>query len=186
MRALTLAAFLLAGCTGGPGATPSPATPAATTESAAPTASPLTTPPSAPPTTRPTAPPTARPVLDSVPTADDKEIAKLIRAGAEAAIPQLKLLNDMDPSRLEDLFLPLDTWITNQMAAIEAYTPSSCTATASTLFVDGMDAYDDIRQTFMDWRDWGAHGHPFSPGAPRLAVAMFEEALAELEVNCPT
>jgi hypothetical protein len=125
-------------------------------------------------------------VLNSLPTADDQEIARLIRAGAEAAIPQLKVLNDMDPSRLEDLFLPLDIWITNQMAGIEAYTPSNCTAAANTLFVDGMDAYDDIRQTFMDWRDWGAHGHPFSPGAPRLAVAMFEEALAELEVNCPT
>ena len=186
MRALTLAALLLVGCTGGPGATPSPATPDATTVSAAPTVGTSTTPTAGTSTTPPTAPPTARPVLDTVYTADDQEIARLIRAGAETAIPQLKLLNDMDPSRLEDLFLPLGTWITNQMAGIEAYTPSSCTAAAKALFVDGMDAYDDIRQTFLDWRDWGAHGRPFPFAAPRLTVEMFEEALAKLKVNCPT
>jgi hypothetical protein len=118
-------------------------------------------------------------------TADDEEIARLITAGAEEAIPQLKLLNAMDPGKLEDLFLPLGTWIDGQKAGVEAYTPSSCTAGAVQLFQEGMDAYDDIRQTFLAWRDWGANGHPFSRGAPPQAVAILEAARAELEARCP-
>ncbi|MGP1675073.1 MAG: hypothetical protein ACTS8Z_07665 [Candidatus Limnocylindrales bacterium] len=118
-------------------------------------------------------------------TADDEEIAKLIRAAADEAIPQLKLLNDMDPSKLEDLFVPLGVWIESQTAGVEALTASSCTATAVALFLKGMDAYDDIRELFMAWRDWGAHGNAFPPGAPRSAAASIEEARAELELHCP-
>jgi hypothetical protein len=133
----------------------------------------------------PTAPPSASPVPNTEYSADDEEIARLIRAGAEEAIPQLKLLNDMDPSELEDQFLPLDLWITSQKTGIQAHTPSNCTTTAVAQFVEGLDRYDDIRKQFLAWRDWGAHGHAFPVAAPGQAVLAFEEALAELDVHCP-
>ncbi len=117
-------------------------------------------------------------------TADDEEIAKLIRAGADEAIPQLKLLNDMDPQKMEDLFLPLLEWITSQRAGVEAYTPSGCTAPALALFNKGMDQYDAIREQFIAWRDWGAQRHAFPVAAPGQAVKTFEEALVELEAHC--
>jgi hypothetical protein len=119
-------------------------------------------------------------------TAEDLEIARVIRAGADEAIPQLERIRDMDPSKLEDLFLPLGTWITSQMADIEAFTPSSCTAAAVAAFVDGIEYYDDLRKTFLGWRDWGANGRPFAPAAPHQVVVLLEAALAELEAHCPT
>jgi hypothetical protein len=186
MRAAALVALLLAGCAGGPGATPSPATPAAT---AAPTTAAVTAAPATPTasasTTEVTAPPTATPVTNTVYTADDEEIAKLIKAGAAEAIPQLKLLNDMGPDKLTDLFVPLGVWITSQKAGVQAYTPSSCTTAALALFIEGMDRYDDMRKKFLAWRDWGAHGHAFPAGSPREAHATFGEALVELEAHCP-
>ncbi|HEV2951673.1 MAG TPA: hypothetical protein VGZ51_06195, partial [Actinomycetota bacterium] len=101
------------------------------------------------------------------------------------AIPDLKLLNDMDPSKLEDQFLPLGEWITSQKAGVEAYTASSCTNAAVEQFIDGIDQYDAIRKQFLAWRDWGAHGHAFPVAAPGQAVIAFEQALAELEAHCP-
>ena len=118
---------------------------------------------------RPPAPPTSSPVTDGIYTADDQEIAKLVLAGADEAIPRLKGLNAMDPGQLEDLFVPLGTWIADQRTRVESYTPSGCTAEAVARFIEGMDAYDDIRARFLAWRDWGAHGHAFHPEAPRQA-----------------
>ena len=167
---------LIGACTRNPGATPSPGT------SDAASAPPATLPAS------PTAPPTARPTATPAPNADytteDEEIAKLIKAGAEEAIPQLRQLNDMDPSKLEDLFIPLDAWITSQKAGVDAYTPSSCTSAAVALFIEGMDRYDDIRQKFLAWRDWGANGHAFPVAAPGQAVVTLDEAVVELEAHC--
>jgi hypothetical protein len=91
----------------------------------------------------------------------------------------------MDPSMLEDLFLPLDIWITGQKEAVEAHTPSSCTTSAVDLFLKGMNQYDTIREQFLAWRDWGANGHAFPVAAPGQAVLTFEEALVELEAHCP-
>jgi hypothetical protein len=177
MRAAALIALLLAGCTGGPGATLVPATGApAQVVTAAPTAR---------PTLQPTASPSATPVPNTVYTADDEEIAKLIVAGADEAIPQLKLLRTMDPDARTDLFQPLSVWITSQKAGIEGFTPSSCTSAAVAAFIDGMDQYDKMREKFLAWRDWGAHRDPFPPGAPGQAVATFEAAVVELEAHCP-
>ena len=178
MRGAVLAALLVAGCTSGTGVAP-PASPTAAT-----TVAPAT--PTAPvPTPEPSAAPSTGPAVATVYTADDEQIATLITAGADEAMAQLKPLNDMDPGQLEDRFLPLGTWITGQKDAIAAYTPSSCTAAAVALFIKGMDQYDDIREKFMAWRDWGAHGHAFPVGAPGQARATFTEALAELEAHCP-
>ena len=175
MRALALAAILLAGCSAGPGATPSAAIPEATVSIA----------PTAPPSAPPTASSTASPSPNTSYTADDEAIAGLIRTGADEAIPQLRVLNDSDPSRLEDLFLPLGIWITGQKASLEPYTASTCTSGAVARFTEGLDRYDAIRKKFLAWRDWGATGNAFPPGAPREAAESFEEALVELEAHCP-
>jgi hypothetical protein len=180
MRAIgtaLLAAMLLAGCTAGAGATTSPDTSAPATPSAAPMPTPSPTPASAPPS--------ASPVLSTVYTADDTTIAELIRAGVEEATPQLKGLADMDPSQMEVLFMPLGVWIAEQRTGLEAYTPTSCTAGAVSLFNDGLDQYDNIREKFLAWRDWGANGLAYPAGAPREARETFAAAVVELEANCP-
>lgn len=174
LRAVALAVLLVAGCTGNPGAASATATLVA---GAAPTAA---------PTARPTVPstPSPSPVANGAYTAADEAIAELIRTGASEAIPPLQVLNDMDPDKLEDLFVPLGVWITTQKASVETHTPSGCTADAVTMFIEGLDAYDAIREKFLAWRDWGAHGHAFHPEAPRQAAALFDEALVELGANC--
>jgi hypothetical protein len=178
IRTALLAALVVAGCTAGAGATTSPDTPAPATPSGIPSAAPLPTPASAPPS--------ASPVLSTVYTADDTEIAELIKAGVDEATPQLKGLADMDPSQMEVLFMPLGVWITEQRAGLEAYTPTSCTAGAVALFNDGLDQYDNIREKFMAWRDWGANGLAYPAGAPREARETFAAAVAELEAHCPS
>ncbi|HET7169084.1 MAG TPA: hypothetical protein VFI69_07755 [Candidatus Limnocylindrales bacterium] len=177
MRAMVLAGLLLAGCTAGPGATLPAATAAAPAASAASTSSPTPSPSDEPAAT------TDAPA--TVYTADDVEIAKLIRAGAETSVTQLKRLRDMDPSKLVELFVPLGTWIATQKTAVAAYTPSACTMSAVTLFNDGLQRYDAIRKKFLAWKDWGAHGNAYPPAAPREAAETLTKAVAELDAHCP-
>ena len=174
-RAVPLVVIMLAGCTGGPGATQPVTTPS--TVSSAPSVA-ISRPSS-------TVSPTASPLAAAVFTADDKEIARLISTGADAAIPQLMVLNKSDPSKLEEIFLPLGVWIANQKGGLKPYSASSCTSAAVALFIEGMDRYDAIRKKFLAWRDWGAQGNAFPPGAPREAHESFSAALAELEAHCP-
>ena len=117
---IVLAALVAAGCVGGPGAaTPSPT----------PTDPPVpATLPPLPASDPPSPVPSATIEVSTVYTPDDEEIAALIEAGADEAIPQLKALNKMDPQKLEDLFLPFGEWIEAQRAGVAAYTPSTCTA----------------------------------------------------------
>lgn len=174
MRTVALMVLLVAGCTAAPvapttapSASPAPATPSAAASTIAPIASSSPTPAPA-----------------TVYTADDEQIAAVIRGAAGEAIPQLKGLNTMDPSKLEVLFLPLDAWITTQRTAVEALTPSGCTASAVDAFNDAIDKYETIRKTFLGWRDWGANGRPFPVAAPGQAVKSFEMAVVELSANC--
>jgi hypothetical protein len=177
MKTLTLIGLLVVGCTAGPAAVPPIAAPSIAAPSVA-----------APAVVSP-APAASTPELratEVAPTAGDEEVAALIKAGVETAVPQLRSLNDLDPSKLQDLFVPLGAWITDQISAVEAYDAGTCSGEAVTLYVDGLDAYDDIRQTFLAWKDWGAHGRPFPAGSPREIAATLEKALAELEVDCAT
>ena len=105
--------------------------------------------------------------------------------GADEVIPQLKGLNDADPSKLEELFHPLGIWIASQRTAVAGHAASSdCTAGAVERYLEGLDRYDDIRKKFLAWRDWGALGNAFPPGAPREAGVSFRGALVELEAHC--
>ena len=176
--ALAIAALLLAGCSAGGGASPEPAT-------SAPTPAPVTPTP-APPSVEPNAPASEGPIAATEFTPDDEEIAKIVSTAVDEAIPQLKVLNDSDPSKLEDLFVPLGDWITSQRTSVESMTPSSCTVEAVALFEDGLDQYDAIRKKFLAWRDWGANGNAFPPGAPREAADTLQAAVDELGATCPS
>ena len=181
LASLLLTGGLMAGCVGSPGATadaPAPADSPGAPESETPVGT-------AAPTESLLSPPTISASPNTSYTADDEAIAALIREDAAAAVPQLQALNDSDPSKLEGTFLPLGAWISEQKTALAAYTPSSCTTEAVELFVEGLDQYDDIREQFLAWRDWGAKGHAFSPWAPGEAVEVFEAALVELDTRCP-
>jgi hypothetical protein len=173
---VALLVALLAGCTAGGGASPVPAT-------TVPTAVPVTPSP-APPSVEPSAPASEGPVAATEFTPDDEEIARIISGAVDEAIPQLKVLNDSDPSKLEDLFVPLGDWITSQRTSVESMTPSSCTVEAVALFEDGLDQYDAIRKKFLAWRDWGANGNAFPPGAPREAADTLQAAVDELGATC--
>jgi hypothetical protein len=175
--AIALVGLLVAGCAVGAGPTPQPATPVVTAAPATPTP--------APPSAEPSVPPSASPVANTIFTADDEAIATIVQTAADEAIPQLKVLNDTDPDKLEDLFLPLGEWITAQRTDVEALTASSCTAEAVELFEDGLAQYDAIRKKFLAWRDWGANGNAFPPGAPREASDTFKAAVDELAAHCP-
>ncbi len=81
--------------------------------------------------------------------------------------------------------MPLGVWIASQRSSVAAYAASGCTAAAVAKFIEGLDRYDAIRKKFLAWRDWGALGNAFPPGAPREAGDSFRKALAELEAHCP-
>jgi hypothetical protein len=175
--ATALFALLVAGCAVGAGPTPEAATPAVTTTPV--------TPAPATPSPESSVPPSASPAANTVFTPDDEEIAAIVRSAVDEAIPQLKVLNDTDPSKLEDLFVPLGEWITAQRTDVEALAASTCTADAVELFEEGLSQYDTIRKKFLAWRDWGANGNAFPPGAPREASDTFKAAVDELDAHCP-
>ena len=174
--AAALLALLVVGCSVGAGPT---------AESAAPVVStPPVTPVPATPPAEPSAPPSASPIANTTFTADDEKIAQIVTSAVDEAIPQLKVLNDTDPSKLEDLFLPLGDWITTQRSELTALQASSCTADAVELFEEGLAQYDAIRNKFLAWRDWGANGNAFPPGAPREASDTLRAAVDELDAHC--
>ena len=173
--AAALLALLVGGCTVGAGPTAEPATPVVTTAPVSPVP--------ATPSAEPSAPPSGSPLANTTFTADDEKIAQIVIAAVDEAIPQLKVLNDTDPSKLEDLFLPLGEWITTQRSDVAAL-QASCTADAVDLFEEGLAQYDAIRKKFLAWRDWGANGNAFPPGAPREASDTLQAAVDELAAHC--
>jgi hypothetical protein len=179
-------ACLVAACTAGRGSSPAaaiPATVAGTAANATPSApAPTPTPRAATRTAMPAA--SASPVSSTRYTADDERIATLITTGVAQAIPELRVLNKTDPSKQVAFFEPVGTWIAGERAGLAGLTPSTCTAPAVTLYVDALKQYDTMRKKFLAWKDWGAHGHAFSPGAPLAAVRTLQDALAELDAHC--
>lgn len=174
----SLAWLVVAGCTAVPGTTAPTPTPGASAAFAT-TAKPTT----ADPTSEPSATLSPAPAISNA--ADDAAIADAIRAAVAEAIPELERLNKMDPSSQVKLFEPLGAWIGRQQQAVAASTANGCTAEAVELFLDGLDAYDDIRERFLAWKDWGAHGHAYPPGAPREIATTLKQATAALEASCP-
>jgi hypothetical protein len=183
MKMLAVAALLVAGCTAGPG-TSSATIGVGGAAARATTATPSPTP--APSPEQANSGSSLTPVITTTRTPEDEQLAKLIRAGAADAIPQLQVLNDMDPSKQVHLFEPLGIWIDEQRTGLAALTSSTCTSDAVEIYLDALTQYDRIRKKFLAWKDWGAHGFAYSPAAPRFTVATIEEALAQLDATCPS
>ena len=177
MRVAALLALLLAGCTASPGAPASPAAPVPSAASAAPTAD-LSTP-------EPSPSPTATMVTSTVYTADDDEIAKLVRAGAAEAISISRRSTTWTRASWKASSCPLANGSPVSGRGSRRSPATSCTAPAVELFHDGLDQYDAIRKQFLAWRDWGAQGHAFPVAAPGQAVIAFEQAVVELDATCP-
>lgn len=181
--ALVLAASVMAGCTASIGGAPA----AGRALSSAPLATPTTAPSPRPtPTPRPTIAPVTSPTPEArtTYTPDDEGLAEVIRAGVAEALPELERLADMPPSDQVALFEPLGVWITTETEAVKGFRPSSCTADAVDLFLDGLDQYDEIRALFLAWKDWGAHGRAYAYGAPGQIAATLTQAATSLEASC--
>lgn len=175
-----ICASLVAACTAGRGSSPAAAMAVAPVATAN-----TSTPAPTPRASRTPAPPSAGPVSSTRYTADDRQVATLIEDGAAVAIPQLRILNKTEPAKQVAFFEPVGTWIASEKAGLAGLAPTTCTAPAAALFTDALKQYDTMRRKFLAWKDWGAHGHAYSPGAPMAAVRTLEDALAELDAHCP-
>jgi hypothetical protein len=169
------AALLVAACGAGPGP---PAGATATAATATPTAVPATATPVPTPTTLPSEAAAAF-------TTDDTAIAKIIKDSADEAVPKLETVSKMSLEQQAALFLPVRMWITVQLDHVAALTPSGCTTDAVHLFKDGMARYKTIAQDFLDWREWGAAGLPYTLSEPKRAAKLLTDAVAALETHCP-
>jgi len=168
-------ALLLAACGAGPGAPTdaAPASAAATTTAVPATATPVPT---------PTVLPSEGPGTF---TTDDVAIAKIIRDSADEAVPKLETVAKMSLDEQAALFLPVRMWITVQLEHVAALSPSGCTSDAVHLFNDGMTRYKNIAQDFLDWREWGAAGLPYTLSQPKRAAKLLTDAVTALEAHCP-
>jgi hypothetical protein len=165
------AALLVAACSAGPGATATP--PVAT-----PTVVPATATPVPTPTTLPSE-------AASTFTTDDVAIATIIKESAAEAIPKLETVAKLSLKEQTALFLPVRMWITVQLTDVSALSGSSCTDEAVQLFKDGMGRYRNIAQDFLDWREWGAAGLPYTLSEPKRAAKLLADAVTALGAHCP-
>jgi hypothetical protein len=169
------AAFLMAACGAGPGA------PTGTTASA-PVATPTIVPATATPVPTPTTLPSETPGTF---TTDDVAIAKIVKDSAAEAIPKLETVAKLSLEQQTALFLPVRMWITVQLEHVAALSPSGCTKDAVDLFNDGMGRYRNIAQDFLDWREWGAAGLPYTLSEPKRAAKLLGDAVTALGAHCP-
>ena len=169
------AAFLLAACGAGPAA---PTAPVSTSELATPTTVPATATPAPTPTALASEAATTY-------TTDDVAIAKIIKDSADAAVPPLGKVATMSLEKQLALFQPAIPWIKDQVGQVQALSPSACTADAVGLFKEGMRRYQNLAQDFLDWREWGAAGLPYTLSVPKRVAKLLSDAVVALEAHCP-
>ena len=173
--ALLGAAFLVAACGAGPGA------PTATT-----LVSPIATPTAVPPTATPVPTPTTLPSEGpGTFTTDDEAIAKFIKGSAAEAIPKLGTVASLSLEKQTALVLPVRSWIQAQLDHVAALSPSSCTKDAVDVFMVGMGRHRNLAQDFLDWREWGAAGLPYTLSVPKRVAQLLGDAVTALEAHCP-
>ena len=168
-------AFLVAACAAGPGA-PTAAT--STSAAATPTAAAATSTPA----------PTQTAAASEAPTAfttDDVAIAKVIKDSADAAVAPLGKVASMSLEKQLALFQPAIPWIKDQVGQVQKLSPSACTADAVKLFKEGMRRYQNLAQDFLDWREWGAAGLPYTLSVPKRVAKLLSDAVVALEAHCP-
>ena len=172
--ALLGAAFVLAACAAGPGA---PTTPTETSVAATPTAAPTATPA-----------PTPTALASEAATAfttDDVAIAKIIQDSADAAVGPLGKVASMSLDKQLALFQPAIPWIKDQVGQVQKLSPSGCTEEAVGLFKEGMRRYQNLAQDFLDWREWGAAGLPYTLSVPKRVAKLLSDAVVALGAHCP-
>ena len=167
--------FLVAACAAGPGA-PTAATPtsAAVTQTAVP----------ATPAAAPTATAAASEATTSF-TTDDVAIAKIIRDSADAAVGPLGKVASMSLEKQLALFQPAIPWIKDQVGQVQKLSPSACTEEAVGIFKEGMRRYQNLAQDFLDWREWGAAGLPYTLAVPKRVAKLLSDAVVALDAHCP-
>ena len=173
--ALLGAALLLAACSGGPGA---PTGPIETSAGATPTAVPATASPA------PTPSALASEAAAAF-TTDDVAIAKIIKDSADTAIAPLGKVASMSLDKQLALFQPAIPWIKAQVGQVQKLSPSACTEEAVGLFKEGMRRYQNLAQDFLDWREWGAAGLPYTLSVPKRVAKLLSDAVVALEAHCP-
>ena len=169
-----LFAFALAGCASGPGAPASP-----TIEPATPTATPAAA------TQAPSVAPSPTAAAATSYTADDTQIAALMKSISAEANKTLLKLKDMDLNQQLAALTPVPKWVNARKAEVNELTPSSCTEAAVLLFFRGLDKYSDIAEKFLAWREWGVIGDPYPRNMPMQATDYLTKAQAELTATCP-
>jgi hypothetical protein len=175
---LAAAALLLGAC----GAAPGASSPASSTTPA--TATAATTPStSSAPTAAPTASAAAAATAGAY-TADDEQIAAIIRESETAAVPDLMTVASLTLKQQAALFLPVRAWIKAQTGKVDDLAATACTSAAVKLFKDGMERYRNIAQDFLDWREWGAAGLPYARSAPLQAAKLLTGAVSALAATC--
>jgi hypothetical protein len=173
--ALLGSAFLLAACGAGPAA---PTIPTETSVDATPTAAPATA----------TIVPTPSALASEAATAfttDDVAIAKVIKDSADAAVAPLGKVATMSLEKQLALFQPAIPWIKDQVGQVQKLSPSGCTEEAVGLFKEGMRRYQNLAQDFLDWREWGAAGLPYTLSVPKRVAKLLSDAVVALEAHCP-
>ena len=169
------AAMLVAACGAAPGASTGAG---ATSAVATPTAVPATASPLPSPTTLP-----SEAALTF--TSDDEAIAKVVRDSAAEAIPKLQTVARLSLEAQTALFIPVPGWINAQLGQVARLSSSSCTTDAVKLFKDAMGRYKNLAQDFLDWREWGAAGLPYTLAVPKHVAKLLGDAVTALEARCP-
>ena len=169
------AAMLVAACGAAPGASTGAG---ATSAVATPTAVPATASPLPSPTTLP-----SEAALTF--TTDDEAIAKVVKDSAAEAIPKLGTVARLSLEAQTTLFIPVPGWINAQLGQVARLSPSTCTTDAVKLFKDAMGRYKNHAQDFLDWREWGAAGLPYTLAVPKHVAKLLGDAVTALEAHCP-
>jgi len=118
-------------------------------------------------------------------TADDTQIAALMKSISAEANKTLLKLKDMDLNQQLAALTPVPKWVNARKAEVNELTPSSCTEAAVLLFFRGLDKYSDIAEKFLAWREWGVIGAPYPRNMPMQATDYLTKAQAELTATCP-
>ena len=118
-------------------------------------------------------------------TTDDVAIAKIIKDSAADAIPKLGTVASLSLEKQTALFLPARAWIQALLDLDAQLSPSSCTKDAVDVFNDAMARYRNLAQDFLDWREWGAAGLPYTLSVPKRIATLLGDAVTALEAHCP-
>lgn len=118
-------------------------------------------------------------------TADDEEIARIIKTTASDTLERLDGLDfeSMSIGEIGQAFKDLRDYAESQRARIGFFTPSECTSDAADTFNESMDLLESSSQDFLDWLATGSSGEPPVDDATR-AGELLAQANGQLAAAC--